>query len=281
MHLRRRLRLHDPSGAHLAAGRSEEEASGPHGVLHQEEARPVAARLHRRADPEDRLFRLEDLGTALRRHPRAERSRRRRGRPRLLRDAAWSRARPRPHRGPLHRLRPRRLRGPRWPMRRSATSSAIRSRISRRSASSSRTWPRRSKPRASFFTRVCNAIDSGERADLESSMVKYIASEMAGARHLRGAADPRRRRLHQAACGRALLARRPPDQDLRRHLGDSAPHHLRPAPQEGATTGTDTGSSHGSHARQQLLRGLQGRHGDAPCAAARPWSRPSTCSSPT
>ncbi len=26
---------------------------------------------------------------------------------------------------------------------------------------------------------MCNSIDSGERADLESSMVKYIASEMA------------------------------------------------------------------------------------------------------
>src|SRR6478609_3178815 len=33
VHLRRRLRLHDPAGAHLAAGRPEEEASGPDRVL--------------------------------------------------------------------------------------------------------------------------------------------------------------------------------------------------------------------------------------------------------
>ncbi len=111
VHLRRRLRLHDPSGAHLAAGRPEEEASGPDRVLHQEEARPVAGWLHRRADPEDRLFRLEDVGIAFRRHPRAERSRRRRGRPRLLRNAARPGARPRSHRRALHRLRAWRLRG--------------------------------------------------------------------------------------------------------------------------------------------------------------------------
>src|SRR5206468_11809728 len=48
------------------------------------------------------------------------------------------------------------------------------------------------------------------------------------ARVQRRPADPWWRGLHDAPCGGAALARRPADQDLRRHLGDPEANHLRP-----------------------------------------------------
>ena len=70
VHLRRRRRLHDHHRAHLRrAGR--QAPSRPLHVLPREEARRAAARLQRRADSQDRLFRLEDLRARLRQLPRA------------------------------------------------------------------------------------------------------------------------------------------------------------------------------------------------------------------
>ena len=75
---------------------------------------------------------------------------------------------------------------------------------------------------------VCDCVDTGRRSDKEASMVKYFASEMAervtsDALQVLGGAG-----YTQLASGRAVLARRAADQDLRRHVGDSAAHHFRP-----------------------------------------------------
>ena len=202
--------------------------------------------VHRRADSQDRLLRLEDLGARLRRLPRAGERHARRGRQGVL----LRHRRPRDARAPI----PRRARSAsrrarsrmRSPTPASASSSASRSPTSRRSASRSPRWRPRSRRRASCIYFVCEQIDTGQRCDKEASMVKLFASEMAERVTQRGAADPRRRRLHHAACRRALLARRAAHQDLRGHLGDPAAHHLRPParPREelmkvSALTGTD------------------------------------------
>jgi len=60
-------------------------------------ARHAAARREGRADSQDRLFRLEDLGTRLRRLPPARLGPDRRGRPRLLLHLRRAGTRPRPH----------------------------------------------------------------------------------------------------------------------------------------------------------------------------------------
>src|SRR5215470_14429932 len=55
-------------------------------------------------------------------------------------------------------------------------------------------------------------------------------------RHIRCAADSRRRRLHEAARRRTLLARCTFDQNLRRHERNSAAHHFRSSARPPLTT---------------------------------------------
>ena len=73
VHLRRRRRLHHAGGAHLRSARSQAQACRPVVLPDREAARHAAGRRQGRADPQDRLFRLEDLGARLRRLPPARR----------------------------------------------------------------------------------------------------------------------------------------------------------------------------------------------------------------
>ncbi len=108
---------------------------------------------------------------------------------------------------------------------------------------------------------VCEKIDGNERCDLDSSMAKYVASEMAErvtseALQIHGGAG-----LHQASRGRALLARCAIDQDLRRDFGDPAAHHLRPSSRQ-----AHNHDQRGARRRTHLFRGLRAGRGHAPCA---------------
>ena len=71
VHLRRRRRLHHAGGAHLRSARSQAQACRPVVVPDREAARHAAAGREGRADSQDRLLRLEDLGARLRRLPPA------------------------------------------------------------------------------------------------------------------------------------------------------------------------------------------------------------------
>src|SRR5271169_1374877 len=58
------------------------------------------------------------------------------------------------------------------------------------------------------------------------------------ARHQPGAADSRRLRIHQGLSARALLARRAPDQNFRRHVRNPAADYLRPPATKGEKVST-------------------------------------------
>ena len=110
---------------------------------------------------------------------------------------------------------------------------------------------------------VCNAIDTGKRADLEASMAKLFATEMAErvtseALQIHGGAGYTT--LH---CRRALLARRAAHQDLRRHVRDPDEDHFRPPPgQAGKMTETlppPMGTYFEDFAPGQLFRHARGK----------------------
>ena len=121
--------------------------------------------VQRRAHSQDRLFRLEDLGTGLRRVPRC------RARHLIGEEgrafyyiSAGPRTRPRPHRRARHRPRPRRARGRH---RLCAGAASVRPgdrAISRRSASRSPAWRPRSRRRASSCTSSATRSTSGGAA---------------------------------------------------------------------------------------------------------------------
>jgi hypothetical protein len=99
VHVRRRCRLHHAGRAHLRFARSQAQACRPLLLPDREAARNPAAGRQGIADPQDRLFRLEDVGTGLRQLPPARGGADRRGRPRLLLHLRRARAGARPHRG--------------------------------------------------------------------------------------------------------------------------------------------------------------------------------------
>ena len=149
VHLRRRRRLHHAGRPHVGFARPQAQACRPVVVPDREAARDPAAGREGRADPQDRLLRLEDLGARLRQLPPAGRGADRRGRPRLLLHLRRAGAAPAPT-PPRARSA---WRAARWrtrrPMRRSGGSSARRSASSRTPASGSPAWRPRSRRRAS------------------------------------------------------------------------------------------------------------------------------------
>ena len=138
---------------------------------------------HRRADPQDRLLRLEDLGAALRRACAPRRAsrpdRQRRGRPRLPGRSPSASAWP----APTPRRARSAWRAARWrtpsPTPGSACSSASRSPTSRPSASRSPRMATEIEAARQLMYFVCSEIDAGRPARDETSMVKFFASEMA------------------------------------------------------------------------------------------------------
>ena len=81
-----------------------------------------------------------------------------------------------------------------------------------------------------FMYQVAADADAGVAVDHQASMLKYLASEMAERVTSEGIQIHGGAGLHDRLRGRAALARRSPDEDLRRHVGDPAAHHLRPLP---------------------------------------------------
>ena len=148
VHVRRRRRLHPIARARRGA-RRRSALQRPAHVHHRKTPRRVAERMRRLADSEDRLLRLENVRTRVRRLPHSEGEHHHR-----RRFAKGSRTRCRSS-IPRARIR-RRARSDsraarwrtRWRMPTSASSSAFRSRIFRRRVSRSRAWRARSKPRA-------------------------------------------------------------------------------------------------------------------------------------
>ena len=179
VHLRRRRRLHDHHRPHRP---SADRQAPPCGLVHvhrREEARHAAQGLQRRADPQDRLFRLEDLGARLRQLPRRRRRHDRRGRPRpsTTPPRAWRRRAPTPRRARSAWPRARsRIRSP-TPSERLqfgrpiADFQAIRFKIAEMATEIE------AARQLIYF--VCEQIDTGQRCDKEASMVKLFAREMA------------------------------------------------------------------------------------------------------
>ncbi len=150
VHVRRRRRLHSVARARRGAGRR----GALHGTAHASSSKSRAANCRRaapvRADSEDRLLRLEDVRTRVRRLPHSEgqhHHRRRFGRFQEHRVVSRTPRAPTP---PRVRSGSRAARWKtRWRTRTNACSSACRSPTFRRRASRSRGWRARSKPRAS------------------------------------------------------------------------------------------------------------------------------------
>jgi len=176
VHLRRRRRLHDHHRAPPRTRPPAKAPSRPLDVLPREEAWRAAARLQRRADSQDRLFRLEDLRARLRQLPRPGREHDRRGRPGLLlRPPQGSRRRaPTPRRVPSA-----------WPRARStirsstpatASSSAARLATSRRSAFKNRRGmaTQIEAARASSTTSSASRSIPASAATRKASMVKTV-----------------------------------------------------------------------------------------------------------
>ncbi len=147
VHLRGRRRLHPRLRPH----RSDHRSQGPpprHLGLHGREAARQAARGRLgQSDPEDRLLRLDHLGTRLRPMPRARRKHYRRGRPGLLSRDRRSRDRARPHGGTLHRSRAGRTRRRHPVLQGASPVRKSQSHHSRRFDSRSPRWRRRSRLR--------------------------------------------------------------------------------------------------------------------------------------
>ena len=160
VHLRRRRRLHHAGRAHRPTRPIPSASMSALLLPDREAARHVADGRQGRADSQDRLFRLEDLGARLRRLPPAGSSADRRGRPRLLLHLrpAWSTARAHTAARAIGLARGALEDATAYAQERRAVRPG-RSATSRRSASSSPTWRPRSRPRAQLMYFVCDEID--------------------------------------------------------------------------------------------------------------------------